>query len=252
MTPEDRLADVKFRYESFIDRILTQGPPTRPWTNGDASALFTDGEHIAAEYVDALISSARLATSEATASEYKRRAASLPANFEFFAETVLAHWRRLEDRRPKSPSKPTDSLGDRLVEKGLITSQQLQQAREVRKKSGGDLATIIRNLGFVDEREIANVRAASLGLQFIDLTRTPIELEAMKKVPDAICRRHTVIPVRLDSRSMPHKLMIAVGDIQGSLAAIDQVRLVSRCQITPVLAVPQDIRDAIDRTYGSG
>lgn len=250
MTPEDRLADVKFRYESFIDRILTQGPPSRPWTNGDATAVFLEGERIASEYIEALVAAARLATSEATASEYKRRAASLPSNFEFFAETVQAHWRRMEDRRPKPTTKLTDGLGDRLVQKGVLTPAQLEQAREMRKKTGGDLGAVIGNLGFASERDIIAARASSLGLQFIDLMRTPIEPQAVSRVPEFVCRKHNIVPVRLDTQSTPNKLMIAVGDIQKSLAAIDSVRLSSRCLITPVLAVPDEIREAVDRIYG--
>jgi type IV pilus assembly protein PilB len=141
------------------------------------------------------------------------------------------------------------SFGEVLVEKGVISQEQLRQAREVQKTAPGDLANIIHDLGFASEREIAAARAASLGLQFVDLSRTPVQPEAAKSVPEHIVKRYNILPILKDSSSSPNKLMVAVGDIQSSMAGIDDVRLVSRCQITPVLAAKSDIEDAIARVY---
>jgi len=141
------------------------------------------------------------------------------------------------------------SFGEVLVDKGVISQEQLRQAREVQKTAPGDLANIIHDLGFASEREIASARAASLGLQFVDLSRTPVEPDAAKSVPEHIVKRYNILPIRKDSSSSPNKLMVAVGDIQTSMAGIDDVRLVSRCQITPVLAAKSDIEDAIARVY---
>src|SRR3569833_202182 len=137
------------------------------------------------------------------------------------------------------------------VKAGVISQEQSRQACEVQKAAPGDLATTIHDLGFASEREIASARAASLGLQFGDLTRTPVEPEAVKSVPEHIAKRYNILPIRKDTASSPNKLMVAVGDIQSSMSGIDDVRLVSRCQITPVLAAKSDIEAAIARVYNS-
>jgi len=141
------------------------------------------------------------------------------------------------------------SLGEVLVEKSVISQEQLRQAREVQKSAPGDLGVIIHDLGFASEREVAAARASVLGLQFVDLTRTTPDQEAAKAVPEHIVKRYNILPIKRDSSSTPNKLMVAVGDIQSSMAGLDDVRLVSRCHITPVLAAKSDIEDAIARTY---
>jgi len=141
------------------------------------------------------------------------------------------------------------SLGEVLVEKGVISQEQLKQAREVQKSAPGDLGVIIHDLGFASEREVASARASVLGLQFVDLTRTHPDPEATKAVPEHIVKRYNILPIKRDSGSVPNKLMVAVGDIQSSMAGLDDVRLVSRCHITPVLAAKSDIEDAIARAY---
>jgi len=143
-------------------------------------------------------------------------------------------------------------LGDILVEKGIITQEQYQQAKEVQKSAPGDLGVIIMDLNFASEKEVAQARATELGLQFVDLSRMAIDPEAIKAVPEHIAKRYNLVPIKRDSTSQPNKLMVAIGDVKSGAAAIDDVKLVSRCQVTPVLGTRSDIEDAISRAYSGG
>ncbi len=140
------------------------------------------------------------------------------------------------------------SLGESLVEKGVITEEQLKNAREVQKSAPGDLGNIIQDLGYASEKDIAKVRAGVLGLQFADLKATPPAADALKSVPDHIVKRYNILPIKREG----NRLMVAVSDVKASMAGLDDVRLVSRCVIFPVLASRADIEDAIARFYPSG
>jgi type IV pilus assembly protein PilB len=145
------------------------------------------------------------------------------------------------------------SLGEVLVEKNVISEEQLRQAREVQKSAPGDLGAIIQDLSFASERDVASARASVLGLQFVDLSQLRIEPEAIKAIPEHIVKRYSIIPIRRDNTANPNKLMVAIGDVQASMAGLDDIRLISRCHITPVLASKSDIEGAIARSYnGNG
>jgi len=203
------------------------------------------GYDIAGEIVEALVACAKAAVDESTAASYRRQAAALPSQFGYLAETVIAHWRRRGDAEPTKKS-----FRDVLNEKGIQRPARPEPGSMPFKSiDGTELNDLLADIDG-GERERARSRAAKLGLQFVDLTRIPIEPGAVALVPAPICRAHTIIPVRLDNTSIPHKLIIVLCDINTSLAAIDDIRLASRCQITPVLATRQDILDAIDRVYG--
>lgn len=139
------------------------------------------------------------------------------------------------------------SLAETLVEKGVITAEQLKNARDVQKSAPGDLGNIIQDLGYASEKDIASVRASVLGLQFVDLSRTPPDQDALKAVPDHIVKRYSIIPIKREG----NRLMVAVSDVKASMAGLDDVRLVSRCTIFPVLASRSDIEEAITRHYPS-
>ena len=137
------------------------------------------------------------------------------------------------------------SLGDVLVERGVITQEQLRQAREVQKSAPGDLGSIIQDLGFASERDVTAARAQELGLQFADIARYPVDPAAVKSVPEHVVKRYNILPIKRDG----NRLMVAIGDPKSSVQGLDDVRLVSRCQITPVLAPKTDLEAAIVRAY---
>lgn len=137
------------------------------------------------------------------------------------------------------------SLGDVLVERGVITQEHLRQAREVQKSAPGDLGLIIQDLGFASERDVTSARAAELGLQFADIARYPVDPAAVKSVPEHVVKRYNILPIKRDG----NRLMVAIGDPKSSVQGLDDVRLVSRCQITPVLAPKTDLEAAIVRAY---
>lgn len=139
------------------------------------------------------------------------------------------------------------SMGDYLVEQGLITPEQLRQAQEAQRASRGDLGKILVELGMASERDVVKAKAQELGIGFVDLTRYSPDPSAVNIVPEHIAKRHNVIPIKKDSAT--NTLHVAMADINNPYAA-DDLRLVSRCTIRAVLAPAGDIEDAIARVYG--
>ena len=144
------------------------------------------------------------------------------------------------------------SIGEVLVERGAITEEQLQQAQEVQKSAPGDLGLIIQDLQFASEKDVTAARAITLGMQFVDLTKIPIDPAAVKAVPEHIAKRYNILPIKRDSSTTPNKLMVAIGDVKTGAVGLDDVKLVSRCKITSVLATKSDIEEAIIRAYSGG
>ena len=138
------------------------------------------------------------------------------------------------------------SMGEYLVEKGFISDDQLKKAQEMQKQSRGDLGKILLDLGYVTERDATEARAQEMGLPFVDLTKFPPESSAVNVVPEHIAKRHNVIPIRKDAGNV---LYVAMADANNPYAA-DDLRMVSRCTIKPVLAAASAIEDVIAKIYG--
>lgn len=140
-------------------------------------------------------------------------------------------------------------LGDELVEKGLVTIDQVEIALTEQKKHGHLLGEILVSLGFVSESVMRDVLSQVLGLGSIDLNAVIPDGRALDLVPKEVAERYVVVPVSFDPDIQQLKLaMKNASDLQ----VLDRVHaLVGRkVQITPLLSGEGEIKKAIDQFYG--
>ncbi len=139
------------------------------------------------------------------------------------------------------------SLGDYMVEKGYASPEQIEEAKKVQQNSRGDLAKILLNMG-LNARDVYEAKAQEAGVAWLDLSANfKPDPSAVNVVPDHVARKNNVLPVR----KQDNVLWVAMADIN-NLAALDNVRLVSRCQVRPVVVVPDSLEEAINKAYGGG
>ncbi len=137
-------------------------------------------------------------------------------------------------------------LADYLIEKGYLSSDQLEEALKVKEQSKvSDLGRVLLDLGFVGEREVVEAQAQELGVRFVDLDHEQVDSSALNVVPERIARNNSVLPFKKEGLS----LFLAMANTN-NLQAIDDVQLASGCRVVPVLAVRGAIEDAIRRNYG--
>ncbi len=137
------------------------------------------------------------------------------------------------------------SLGDYMLEKQYLTQTQLDEARKAQQSTRGDLAKILVEMG-IDGRKVYEAKAQEMGVQYANLAIFKPEPSAINVVPEHVAKRHNVMPLK----KQDNILFVAMAD-PGNLQASDDLRLVSRCTIRPVMAPPADIEETIGRSYGS-
>ena len=137
------------------------------------------------------------------------------------------------------------TAGEYLLEKGLITREQLEDARRVQQSTGKDLIQILIDQAIVSERDAYEAKAFELGMPFVDLDRVQPEPSAINVVKEHIAKRYNVIPVKKEGNI----LYLAMAD-PNNVMAIDDVRVNSRCMVRQVIAAPGAIEDAIRKAYG--
>ena len=136
-------------------------------------------------------------------------------------------------------------LGDILVEKGLLSRDKLNEAIEAQKATPSvDLGKMLVDLQMAAEVDVYSAKAAADGIPFIDLTKHKPEASAINVVPEHVVRKHNALPVRKDGQT----LFVAMVDPR-NVVAVDDIRMVSRCMVRPMAAVPADLEDAISKAY---
>ncbi|MGQ9696192.1 MAG: ATPase, T2SS/T4P/T4SS family [Thermodesulfobacteriota bacterium] len=136
-------------------------------------------------------------------------------------------------------------IGELLVESGLITEAQLQEAlEESKKQSGMRIGNILVKKGYAKEIDISQTLSFQLSIPFVDLSAVAIDPEAIKLVSEKLARKYLLIPLFLDSKA----LVVAMSDPL-NLNAIDDVSFSAGLQVKPCVATTTDIAEAIRLHY---
>lgn len=84
-------------------------------------------------------------------------------------------------------------LGDLLVDKGLITDDQLKLALQEQKKLGRKLGGTLVELGMIDEDSILNLLSGQLGIPLINLSEFSYDEQVVRNLSESIARRYRAI-----------------------------------------------------------
>jgi len=143
-------------------------------------------------------------------------------------------------------------IGELLVEKGVISEDQVRIALTEQRKGGqrnDHLGRIIVRLGFATEAVIRDVLGGALGYDSVDLGKVVIDASVVALIPKDVARRYHILAMTFNDKD--RLLTVAMSD-PFNVIAMDQVRalLGGDVEIRPMLAGEADIDKYIDQFYG--
>ena len=136
-------------------------------------------------------------------------------------------------------------IGQMLINKNLITPEQLEAALAEQSKTGELLGGILVKKGFLSEEDLLKVLSEQFNVPFIKLKETAIDPLAIKKVPAKFAWYYKVMPVKF----IDNKLVIASSD---PLRSLDDLRIFLGYDLKPALASEAEIMEMIKEHYGVG
>ena len=135
-------------------------------------------------------------------------------------------------------------LGDILLEGGLLSPIQLEAAHVEQERGGRALGRVLIDQGVLTESQLVAALASQIGLRFVDLGEFAVDGSAIGRVPGAVCRRHSAMPIGFEDG----KLLVAMAD-PANVFAVDDIRSLTGMDVKPVVATRADLAAAIDRYY---
>jgi type II secretory ATPase GspE/PulE/Tfp pilus assembly ATPase PilB-like protein len=143
-----------------------------------------------------------------------------------------------------TPATLHKRLGEMLVEAGLLSQDDVNQAYVEAQRLGIRMGEYIVEKGLVTAEALALTLSTQLGVRFLDLMRLQIQPEAVKLIPAEVCREHLLIPVETDGRA----LLVVMAD-PGNIRTIEELRSITGQEIKPAVGIPDEIRRAINISY---
>lgn len=135
-------------------------------------------------------------------------------------------------------------LGELLIERGIITEEQLEKALTQQKESGGLIGEILVEKGFAKEVDIAQALTAQYGFPYLPLSNYDINPDLTKIIPVRVARQYLLIPVD----KIGNILTIAMSNPL-NVQAVEDIEMLVGCSIQTFVSTSSDIKNAIEKYY---
>jgi len=135
-------------------------------------------------------------------------------------------------------------LGELLIERKVISLEQLEKALSIQKEKGGLFGEILVDLGFAKEEDIAQALTAQYGFPYLPLDNYEISPEVIKLIPSRLARHYLLVPVD----KIGNNITIAISNPLNT-QAIEDVEIVTGCSVQVFVSTSSDIKRAIEKYY---
>ena len=137
-------------------------------------------------------------------------------------------------------------IGELLIERGLITDNELDFALDMQKLSHEKLGEVLINNKIVTPEDIAQALATQLEVEYVDLNKKNISSEMTRIVKRNTARQNHLVPLQKQGDA----LFVAMEDPLNYFA-MDEVRKATNLRVVPFIATKAAIEHAINSLYGN-
>src|SRR5688572_13940145 len=137
-------------------------------------------------------------------------------------------------------------LGEILVRENLVTPQQLREALDYQRKSGGRLGSNLVKLGMISDDVITAVLSRQYGVPSINIDLFQIEDEVIKLISHEVALKYSVLPIS----KVGATLTLAMAD-PTNVFAMDDIKFMTGLNVEPVIASEASLSTAIGKYYSS-
>ena len=135
-------------------------------------------------------------------------------------------------------------LGDTLLNAGLVTRQQLDEALAVQNTTGQKLGQTLVSLGYLTDTALLQTLCADAGIPFLSAGEIKPDPTAVALIPIELARQHVVVPLKLESRHV----VLAMADPFDLLSIRALTRAAGR-SVRVVGAERESVLKTIDLVY---
>ncbi len=135
-------------------------------------------------------------------------------------------------------------LGDVLVEQGVISPLQLDEALQRQRLTGDMLGRVLVAMGHCEEQDIIEALGVQSGLERVDLSKMKIDEEILREVSADVARFYNIIPIR----KVDDTLVVAMADPL-NIQVLDDLRQIIGCEIRGTVSNQVDVDAAWKENY---
>ncbi len=151
-----------------------------------------------------------------------------------------------EERLVSKISKgASERLAEALIGERLLKKEDLERALSLQRERGGSLSQLLVEMRLVESKTLAATLSRTLQIPMISLSKMELSPELNKLISRKLAFHYQIVPVSL----LGDHLTVAMADPLNILA-LDHLSQATGLTLSPFIATPDEIHDALNRLYG--
>jgi type IV pilus assembly protein PilB len=136
-------------------------------------------------------------------------------------------------------------LGAILLEKKMVTEEQLKEASQRHRIRGGYLSQHLIELGHIKDADLTTYLTCQYGFCYLPIQSYNIDETALGTIPVNIVYDYCVLPIEKNDRL----LTVVMADPLNK-GVIESLRQTTQCEIVVFICTRHEIKDAVEKNYG--
>ena len=133
------------------------------------------------------------------------------------------------------------SICSRLVDAGIVTEAQVDEALEIQKTSKALIGSILTQLGYCTEEDIARIMAQKTGYRYVSIDEIGVNVAAANLITPEVAVRNNVLPLYQEGKT----LYVAMKN-PNDIITIDNLHLMTGLEICPLVVSDMELASAIE------
>ncbi len=133
------------------------------------------------------------------------------------------------------------SICSRLVDAGIVTEAQVDEALQIQKTSKALIGNILTQLGYCTEEDIARMMAQKTGYRYVSINEIGVNVAAANLISPETALRNNVLPLYQEGKT----LYVAMKN-PNDIITIDDLHLMTGLEICPLVVSDMELAAAIE------
>ena len=139
-------------------------------------------------------------------------------------------------------------IGEMLLDQGFITQEQLNEALEKQKTSGGKrLGSILVDLKFIQQDKLMKILCSQFEVPYVKLDAIKLDEKVYEFISEDQCKANKIVPLYV-TKDARQALVVAMAD-PTNVRLRDSIKFKVKRNVDVVMASEQDIKKTIDILY---
>ena len=141
--------------------------------------------------------------------------------------------------------QPMREFTDLMLTRGVISLDQLSEAKLIAKKEDKPVGPCLISLGYASGEDVTMAIAEFYKFEYVDLSTIRIPDHVIQLVPESVARENKIIPVS----DADETIKVLVSD-PFDIETIEKLRFILNRKVETALAPQEQIQEAINKYYG--